>query len=404
MPEIADWLKTLGMSEYAERFAENGINVAALPHLTDQDLKDIGVLLGHRRIMLAAISKLAGVTPATPEPAAQTEPKPQDSAERRQITVLFSDLVGSTALSARMDPEDLREVISGYQKCVADTVARFGGYVAKYMGDGVLVYFGYPLAHEDDAERAVRTGLELVAAVGALKTHAVLQTRVGIATGLVVVGDLIGSGASQEQAIVGETPNLAARLQGVAEPNSVVIAEGTLKLVGNLFELEDLGPQELKGLSGVVRAWTALRSASVESRFDALHASGLTELVGREEELEILLRRWSKAKTGEGQVVLLSGEPGIGKSRLTAALLERLATEPTLACATSARRSAPTARSTQSSDRWNALLDLLPTILLRLNWTSWIQCSRKITHRLKIGRSSQSYYSWRTMDAIQGLI
>ena len=191
-----------------------------------------------------------------------------------------------------------------------------------------LVYFGYPQAHEDDAERAVRAGLELVAAVSGLKTHAALQTRVGIATGLVVVGDLIGSGASQEQAIVGETPNLAARLQGVAEPNSVVIAESTRKLVGNLFELEDLGSQELKGITGAVRAWAALRPASVESRFDALHASGLTELVGREEELELLLRRWSKAKIGEGQVVLLSGEAGIGKSRLTAAVLERLANEP----------------------------------------------------------------------------
>ena len=244
------------------------------------------------------------------------------------MTVMFSDLVGSTALSARMDPEDLREVISAYQKCVAETVQRFGGFVAKYMGDGVLIYFGYPQAHEDDAERAVRAGLELVAAVGGLKTHAPLQTRVGIATGLVVVGDLIGSGASQEQAIVGETPNLAARLQGVAEPNSVVIAESTRKLVGNLFELEDLGAKDLKGIEGPVRAWAALRPSSVESRFEALHASGLTELVGREEELELLLRRWSKAKTGEGQVVLLSGEPGIGKSRLTAALLERIAPEP----------------------------------------------------------------------------
>ena len=241
---------------------------------------------------------------------------------------MFSDLVGSTALSARMDSEDLREVISAYQKCVAETVGRFGGFVAKYVGDGVLIYFGYPQAHEDDAERAVRAGLELVAAVGALKTHAPLQTRVGIATGLVVVGDLIGSGASQEQAIVGETPNLAARLQSVAEPNSVVIAESTRKLVGNLFELQDLGAQDLKGISGPVRAWTALRPASVESRFDALHATGVTELVGRDEELELLLRRWSKAKTGEGQVVLLSGEPGIGKSRLTAALMERLAGEP----------------------------------------------------------------------------
>ena len=241
---------------------------------------------------------------------------------------MFSDLVGSTALSARMDPEDLREVISAYQKCVAETVGRFGGFVAKYMGDGVLIYFGYPQAHEDDAEQAVRAGLELVAAVGALKTHAPLQSRVGIATGLVVVGDLIGSGASQEQAIVGETPNLAARLQGVAEPNSVVIAESTRKLLGNLFQLEDLGTQDLKGIVAPIRAWAALRPATVESRFDALHTTSLTELVGREEELELLLRRWSKAKSGEGQVVLLSGEAGIGKSRLTAAVLARLANEP----------------------------------------------------------------------------
>ena len=241
---------------------------------------------------------------------------------------MFSDLVGSTALSARMDPEDLREVISAYQRCLAETVQRFGGFVAKYMGDGVLVYFGYPQAHEDDAERAVRAGLELIGAVSALKFDAPLQTRVGIATGLVVVGDLIGSGEAQERGIVGETPNLAARLQGIAEPNTVVIAEATRKLLGNLFELRDLGPKDLKGITGPARAWAALRASSVEGRFEALHASGLTELVGREEELELLLRRWAKAKAGEGQVVLLSGEAGIGKSRLTAALLERLATEP----------------------------------------------------------------------------
>ncbi len=324
MQEIADWLKTLGLSEYAARFAENRIDFSVLRDLTDQDLKDLGVVLGDRRKMLRAIAELGSAAPAAPEPA----PVTQDSAERRQVTVMFSDLVGSTALSARMDPEDLREVISAYQKCVAETVRRFGGFVAKYMGDGVLVYFGYPQAHEDDAERAVRAGLELVAAVARLKTRASLQTRVGIATGLVVVGDLIGVGAAQEQAIVGETPNLAARLQGIAEPNMVVIAEGTRKLLGNLFELQDLGAKDLKGIAGPVRAWAALRASSAEGHFEALHTTGLTALVGREEELELLLRRWSKAKTGEGQVVLLSGEGGIGKSRLTAALLERLASEP----------------------------------------------------------------------------
>jgi class 3 adenylate cyclase/predicted ATPase len=328
MQQIADWLEKLGMSEYAQRFAENGIDFSVIPHLTDQDLKDIGVLLGHRRKMLAAIAGLAGVASATSEPTVGQGPKTQDDAERRQVTVMFSDLVGSTALSARMDPEDLREVISTYQKCVTETVQRFRGFVAKYMGDGVLVYFGYPEAHEDDAERAVRAGLELVAAVGNVKTHTPLQTRVGIATGLVVVGDLIGSGASQEQAIVGETPNLAARLQSVAEPNAVVIAESTRKLVGTLFEVDDLGAQDLKGIVGRVRAWATLRPSSVESRFEAMHASGLTELVGREEELDLLLRRWSRAKAGEGQIVLLSGEPGIGKSRLTAALLERISSEP----------------------------------------------------------------------------
>jgi len=277
--------------------------------------------------MLAAIAELVGAVQAPPQPAL-TEPKPKDAAERRQVTVMFSDLVGSTALSGRMDPEDLREIISAYQKCVAETVQRFGGYVAKYMGDGALIYFGYPQAHEDDAERAVRTGLELIAVVSALKAASPLQTRIGIATGLVVVGDLVGSGEAHERGIVGETPNLAARLQGIAEPNAVVIGESTRKLLGNLFELEDLGAREVKGIAEPVRAWAALRAASVESRFEALHASALTELVGREEELDLLLRRWSKAKTGEGQAVLLSGEAGIGKSRLTAALLERLATEP----------------------------------------------------------------------------
>ena len=329
--DIVVWLRSLGLEQYEAVFRENAIDVSVLPDLTDQDLEKLGVLLGHRRKLLRTIANLETTAKAAQGAVgvpADVDASPRDTAERRQVTVIFSDLVGSTALSARMDPEDLREVISAYQTCVAETVGRLGGFIAKFMGDGVLIYFGYPQAHEDDAERAVRAGLELVAAVGALKTHAPLQTRVGIATGLVVVGDLIGSGASQEQAIVGETPNLAARLQGIAEPNSVVIAESTRKLLGNLFELQDLGAQDLKGISSPVRAWAALRPALIESRFEALHATGVTELVGREEELEILLRRWLKAKSGEGQVVLLSGEPGIGKSRLAAALMERLATEP----------------------------------------------------------------------------
>jgi class 3 adenylate cyclase len=323
--EIAEWLEKLGMSEYAQRFAENGINVTALPHLTDQDLKDIGVLLGHRRIILAAIGQLAA--PATPEPAAPIEPKPHDAAERRQVTVMFCDLVGSTALSARMDPEDLREVISAYQKCVTETVRRFGGFVAKYMGDGVLIYFGYPQAHEDDAERAVRAGLELIAAVSALKSPVALQTRVGIATGLVVVGDLIGSGEAQERGIVGETPNLAARLQGIAEPNTVAISESTRKLVGKLFELADLPSKDLKGIDGPVRAFAALRPSAMESRFEALRTA-TTPLVGRDEELALLMRRWEQAKASDGCVVLISGEPGIGKSRIAQTVVERIGAEP----------------------------------------------------------------------------
>jgi class 3 adenylate cyclase/predicted ATPase len=326
MQQVAEWLEKLGMSEYVQRFAENRIDFSVLPDLTDHDLEKLGVVLGDRRKMLRAIANPEAhkITAAAGAPAGP----PRDTAERRQVTVMFSDLVGSTALSARMDPEDLRDVITAYQKCVAEAVRRFGGFVAKYMGDGVLVYFGYPEAHEDDADRAVRAALELIAAVTALSAPVALQTRVGIATGLVVVGDLVGSGEALDHGIVGDTPNLAARLQVVAEPNSVVVAESTRKLVGSLFELEDLGLQELKGISGPVRAWAALRPASVEGRFEAMHASGLTDLVGREEELDLLLRRWSRAKSGEGQVVLLSGEAGIGKSRLTAALLERLAAEP----------------------------------------------------------------------------
>jgi class 3 adenylate cyclase len=326
---ITEWLASLGLPEYAQRFADNSIDdVSILRDLTDQDLKDVGVPLGHRRKMLRAIAELSGAVPAGPQPSVQAEPKPQDAAERRQLTVMFTDLVGSTALSARLDPEDLRSIIGAYHKCVAETVARFDGFVAKYMGDGVLIYFGYPHAHEDDAERAVRAALALIEAVGKLRVQELLQVRIGIATGLVVVGDLVGSGEAQERGVVGETPNLAARLQGIAAPNTVVIAEGARRLLGSFFELEDLGPKNLKGIAGPVGAWVVLRAASVESRFEALHATGLTALVGREEESELLLRRWARAKSGEGQVVLIAGEAGIGKSRLIAALMQGLGGQP----------------------------------------------------------------------------
>jgi class 3 adenylate cyclase len=332
--DLGEWLRSLGLGKYEAAFRENEIDESVLSRLTAEDLKELGVAaLGHRRKLLDAIAALRDdgrdKPPSVDTASTLSVPsaRPEDGAERRQVTVMFCDLVGSTALATSMDPEDLREVISAYQKCAAETVRRFDGFVAKYMGDGVLIYFGYPKAHEDDAERAVRAGLELISALAGLKTRESLQTRIGIATGLVIVGDLIGSGEAQERGIVGETPNLAARLQGIAEPNTVVIAEDTRRMLGSLFEVQDVGPQELKGITGAVRAWSVLRPRSVESRFEALHGGRLTTLVGREEECELLLRRWAKAKTGEGQVVLLSGEPGsccLGGARRNPGLGNRL--------------------------------------------------------------------------------
>jgi class 3 adenylate cyclase len=329
--DVGDWLRTLGLVQYEASFRESEIDADVLPELTDQHLKDLGISLGHRLKMLRSIRELAGDASVKPQPAIQLEAKPQAEAERRQLTVMFCDLVGSTALAARLDPEDLREVIGAYHRRVAKVVGRYDGFVAKYMGDGVLLYFGYPQAHEDDAERAVRAGLKLVGTIDKVqsRTEAALQVRVGIATGLVVVGDLIGSGESQERGVVGQTPNLAARLQALAEPNTLVIAESTHQLLGELFQYQDLGAVELKGYEGAVHAWRVTGRSTAESRYEALHAATpLTLMVGRKEEIEILLRRWQRVKGGEGQVVLLSGEPGIGKSRLIAAFLEQIQDEP----------------------------------------------------------------------------
>ena len=325
--DIAEWLKGLGLGRYTSAFAENAVRWDVLPRLTADDLREIGVAaVGDRRRLLDAIAALAsgGVprgTSKTAPPVAAAE------AERRQLTVMFCDLVGSTALAARFDPEDLREIFAAYHRSVTDTSSRFAGFVAKYMGDGVLVYFGYPQAHEDDPERAVRAGLAVIDAVAALDLPQPLAARVGIASGLVVVGDLIGEGAAQERNVVGETPNLAARLQAIAAPNRIVIADSTRRQLGGLFDLEDLGPQALAGFADAPRTWQVIGESGVISRFEALRSQA-TPLVGRDEELDLLLRRWQRAKAGEGRVVLVSGEPGIGKSRLTTAVVESIAKEP----------------------------------------------------------------------------
>ena len=334
--DIAAWLRELGLEHYAQVFQENDIASAVLPELTDQDLKSLGVSLGHRRLLLKAIRALAdnqaGKSSAESAHAPDTPPQPalRTEAERRQLTVMFVDLVGSTELAARLDPEDMGGVIRVYQGCCAEVVRRWDGHVAKYMGDGVLAYFGWPQAHEDEAERAVRAGLAMVAALARLETTAgePLAARVGIATGLVMVGELIGEGAAREEAVVGETPNLAARLQTLAAPGSVVISQATRRLLGGLFDLEDLGPKSLKGFAEPLAAWRVEGEGQAEGRFEARQTAGLTPLVGRDEEIALLLRQWQQVKDGEGHIVLLSGEPGIGKSRLVREVRERLKDEP----------------------------------------------------------------------------
>ncbi len=323
--DVPQWLRGLGLEEHARAFANNDIDGSVLPELTSEDLAALGVTsVGQRRKLLSAIAALRGGPPAI---APATSASLAD-AERRQITIMFCDLAGSTELSSRYDPEDLREMIAAYQRRVAETVARFAGFVAKYMGDGVLVYFGYPQSHEDDAERAVRAGLAVIDAVGRLDLKERLAVRLGVASGLAVVGDLIGEGAARERGVVGATPNLAARLQAIAPPDALAISGATRRLVGNLFECRDLGAVTVKGFDAPVQAWLVLNESAVESRFEALHGeTTLTPFVEREEELELLMRRWRRTVGGEGQVALLSGEAGIGKSRLLSALRDRLAGE-----------------------------------------------------------------------------
>jgi class 3 adenylate cyclase len=317
MQQIADWLEKLGLGQYALRFAENGIDLGVLPELTDQDFDRLGVLLGHRRKMLREIIELN-------QAALVAEPVHGRDAERRHLTVMFCDLVGSTALSARLDPEDMWEVIRAYRAACARVIATYDGIIARFVGDGILAYFGYPLAHEDDAERAVRAGLDIIAAIGPLETRVKqrVEVRIAIASGLVVVGDLVSGSASEEQAMVGDTPNVAARLQSLAEPGAVVVAASTRLLLGDLFTFRSLGRREVKGISEPIAVWAVEGGAASESRFEAVRTARSIGFVGRKAEIEFALSRQQLAWHGQGQVVLISGEAGIGKSRIVATLSE----------------------------------------------------------------------------------
>jgi class 3 adenylate cyclase/tetratricopeptide (TPR) repeat protein/ABC-type transport system involved in cytochrome c biogenesis ATPase subunit len=322
MQQIADWLERLGLGQYAKRFAENGIDIGILPELKDEDFDRLGVLLGHRRKMLRAIAELD-------QAELIAEPAGRHDAERRHLTVMFCDLVGSTALSARLDPEDMWEVIRAYRTACANVIVAYDGMIARFVGDGILAYFGYPRAHEDDAERAVRAGLDIIDAIGKLETRMEqrVEVRIAIATGLVVVGDLISGGASEEQAMVGDTPNVAARLQSLAEPGVVVVAASTRRLLGDLFTFRSLGDREVKGISEPIAVWAVEGASASESRFEAVRTARSIGFVGRKAEIEFVLSRQQLAWQGQGQVVLISGEAGIGKSRLVATLAESLALE-----------------------------------------------------------------------------
>jgi class 3 adenylate cyclase/predicted ATPase len=328
MKGVAEWLSSIGLSEYAQRFTDNAIDLSVLRDLTEQDLKDLGILLGHRYKILRAIAAFDGVAPAPIETA--TEPALRHEAERRHLTVMICDLVGSTALSARLDPEDMRAVMNAYHAACARITRAYDGFRAQIRGDGISAYFGYPRAHEDNAERTVRAALDIIAAVARLETHAgePLAVRIGIASGFVLIGDLSREDGLRERAVIGETPSLAAHLQGLAEPGTVVVAASTRRLLGDVFRLRDLGLHEVMGIAEPVAAWAVEGVSDSESRFEGVCNVRLPDLIGRDEEINFLLERQRLAWNGNGQIVLISGEPGIGKSRLAAALAEHIAGEP----------------------------------------------------------------------------
>ncbi len=333
MTPFGTWLAEIGLGRYDDVFVSNGIDFDVIRSLSDGDLRELGLTLGDRKRLVQAIARL-DEQPTADTVALVVAPAPasgllRDEAvslggERRQLTVMFCDLVGSTALSEKLDPEELRSLLHAYRVLCGDVIARYDGFVARYVGDGILTYFGWPIAHEEDAERAVRAALEIVHTVKQASSTEDLAVRIGIATGPVVVGEAAGTG-DQSKLAVGSTPNLAARLQALATAGQIVIAASSRRLVGNVFELTDLGEHDLKGIAEPVRCWRVERALVTESRFDSNRGDGaLTPLVGREVEVDLLLSRWSQANDGEGQVVLLSGEPGIGKSRILNALRERL--------------------------------------------------------------------------------
>ena len=324
--DVGSWLRNLGLGQYEPAFIANAIDSDVLAELTEVDFQNMGIPLGDRKRLMRAISAMVADTPRG-SPSGLRRCADAQGAERRHLTVMICDLVGSTALTARLDPEDMGAVIDAYHAACARITLSYDGFLADFRGDGILAYFGYPRAHEDDAERTVRAGLDIIAAVARLETRAgePLSVRIGIATGIVVVGDLGGEGKLREHAVVGDAPNLAARLQTLVEPNTVVVAESTRRLLGDLFRLRDLGQHELKGIGEPVRAWVVEGLSASESRFKAVRPAGLADLIGREAEMDFLLERQRLAWKGEGQIILISGEAGIGKSRLAAALADRIA-------------------------------------------------------------------------------
>lgn len=330
MTDLQHWLEEIGLAQYSELFARNDIDWEILPDLTESELEKLGVSLGHRKKLVKAVrARCDSLQVSNRSTDARSTPATAQSAERRHLTVLFCDLVGSTFLSAQLDPEEMRKILFDFQRCCGDAIRRYDGHIARLMGDGVLAYFGFPSAHEDDAERAVKAALEIVESVPAVAIPIAgkLEVRIGIASGLVVVGDLIGEGPSREFALVGDAPNLASRLQALAEPSQILIAPRTRLLLGGLFEFADLGDRDLKGVERPVRVWRVVAPGSLSSRFEARTSSHLTPLIGRQDEVRLLHKQYSKAKQGKGQMVLISGEPGIGKSRLILALRHRLAEE-----------------------------------------------------------------------------